>query len=87
MPIWIQVILAWIILGAFLNLIMFKLYYKKWVTTVVEETDYTYGYKHATTNISMYYAIYNEFPSAIWINRVQGSCLDSRQKLLESNNI
>ena len=87
MPFWLQLILTWIAIGGVLNLIMFKVYYRKWISNLTDNNEYILGYKHAQTNISMYYAIYDVHPTAIWVNNVRGSCLDTREKILASTNI
>ena len=82
LPVWLQVFLAWIILGSILNLVAFRKYYGRFVKEV--DRDYNQGYKDAEINMRMFYAVVGQFPSTIWVRRsreYEGS-LDTRIKLL-----
>lgn len=83
MPVWLEVIIVWICLGAVLNLIAFRKGYFKFLDALTETRGYEEGYKDAAVNMRMFYAMKKEFPSTAWVRQSAGKDLGTREKILE----
>ena len=81
MPVWTEVLLAWIVLGSLLNLLAFRKGYMKMISRI--ENGYEEGYRDAEMNIRMYYGVAGKLPSTIWVKQSRDLNLDTRTKLLE----
>jgi len=65
MPIWLEVFLAWIVIGAVLNLSAYTVFYKrgyfKWLNDVHDSIAYRTGYENAKKEMGKAAPVYDPF--------------------------
>ena len=83
MNLFILLVLSWMLGGLLINISIRALLKTrlKSVMYIANETDYTQGYTAGITNVKMYYYTIGEIPSTHWLDKVQHTILDSREKL------
>ena len=84
LPVWAEVILAWLALGTLLNIAGFGTKYLKLLSKIEKGNKYNEGYECAVDNIRMFCKTTGNFPSMRWIMSVKYHKLDTEAKLKAS---
>ena len=85
LPVWAEVILAWLALGTILNALMFGTKYMKFIGKIEKGKQYNDGYECATENIRMFCKTTGKFPSPEWIVSVKNQKIDNKNKIKASD--
>lgn len=83
MPVWLEVIIAWVIVGTILNIIFYNSKYMRWVRNIRNSHGYLEGLKDASVNIRLYYEVTGELPSDEWVVSSKGEVLETREQLVK----
>ena len=84
LPVWAEVILAWLALGTLLNVLGFGGKYLKLLSKIEEGNKYDEGYECAIYNVRMFCKTTGKFPSMDWMMSVKHKKLDTEEKLKAS---
>ena len=75
MPVWLEVFIAWVTIGAVLNIAAMVVFRKKgyfrWLNTLYDSEAYQKGYEDAKAHEINEASVYNTFPRSVLVNQVR----------------
>ena len=83
LPVWLEVILAWLALGCLLNALGFSKFYINLMKKASLEDNYDTGYYEAMINIETFCNVTETFPSRQWILSAKNKKLKTKDELFE----
>jgi len=85
MPIWVEVLLVWGVLGLFLNLLAFHKGYFRFIKAMATNAEYNRGYEDAVQNLRKFYRAVGEIPDDTWVKASLDYRLKVEDRQLESS--
>ena len=83
LPVWLEVILAWLALGWLLNAVGFVKLYRNFLNKAASLEKYNEGYKDSMHNIRTHCKVQGEFPSEKWILSTMNKRIETKEDLME----
>jgi len=85
MPLWLEVLIAWIVVGNVLNFLLYNTKYMQSVRNLRKTKGYMEGLEDASTNIRLFYEITGTLPSKELVLSSKGEVLETRGQLIKDD--